>query len=500
MRRSKDIIMVDPDISQSAGQHLSISRRDFVKQAGAVVAGSALGWGLGCHVSAPISTRLKRPNLLFVYADQMREMAMSCSGNPNLSTPNMDRLAAEGVRFSRMYTPSPLCSPARSSLMTGLYPHNAGVSNNNMRLRDDVRCIAEITSAAGYKTGHIGKWHLYGNFSPGRLAEYAFVPPEHHRGFQYWAGFEHGHKYFQSRYYTDSDTPIQLPPGAYEPDVQTDLAIKFIENNAAVPWHLDLSWGPPHFPLEQVKPEDLARHKPENIELRLNVPTRFHQQARRDLCYYYAMIENLDWNLGRLLNTLDKLGLSQDVIVVFMADHGDMMLSHGQHYKRRPQEESSRVPFIIRYPGTIGGGRICEDMSSLVDVVPTIVELMKLDVSEFDGVSLAAWLQERNRYPRHKCIFMECPKLGCRDYDPGLFAKSPWRAVRTDTHKAAFLKTDQSHAKLVQLFDLSADPFEMKNLAESPRHRRISRQLAQHLTDWIRRTSDKDFAELRFVE
>ena len=493
--------MPEPDTFWLAGSNRHINRRDFIKSVTHTAMAGALSLGVGCRAKTPTATpQTRQTNFLFVYADQMREMAMSCSGNPNLQTPNMDRLAAEGVRFSRMYTSSPLCSPARSSLMTGLYPHNAGVSNNNMHLRDDVRCIAEITSAAGYKTGHIGKWHLCGNFDPPRLAEYACVPSECHRGFQYWAGFEHGHKYFDSTYCTNSGVPISIPPGSYEPDVQTDLAIKFIENNAAVAWHLDLSWGPPHFPLEQVKPEDLARHKPENIQLRPNVPTRFHEQARRDLCYYYAMVENLDWNLGRLLNTLDKLGLSQDTIVVFTADHGDMMLSHGQHYKRRPQEESSRVPFLIRYPRTVPGGRICEDMSSLVDVVPTIIELMKLEISQTDGVSLAAWLQGVKRYPRHKDIFIECPKFGCRDYDPGLFARTPWRAVRTDTHKAAFLKTDESHAKLVQLFDLSVDPFEMKNLAESGQHRRIRHELSQRLADWIHRTGDTDFAKLRFVE
>ncbi len=491
--------MSDSETLQSAKNHSVLGRRGFVKGAAGVIAGGTLGWGYGCHGgTARAVGAAEHPNLLFVYADQMREMAMSCSGDPNLATPNMDRLAAEGVRFSRMYTPSPLCSPARSSLMTGLYPHNAGVSNNNMHLREDVRCIAEITAEAGYRTGHIGKWHLHGNFDPPRLSEYACVPPEHHRGFKYWAGFEHGHKYFQSSYCTDTGDKISIPQGLYEPDAQTDLAIKFIKKNAAAPWHLDLSWGPPHFPLEDVKPEDLARHKPEDVRLRPNVPPAFQEQARRDLCHYYAMIENLDWNLGRLLSTLDDLGLRRHTIVVFTADHGDMMLSHGQHYKRRPQEESSKVPLLIRYPEKISANRVCGEIVSLVDVVPTVLGLMELDAPAVDGVSFAGWLRKAARFPRRQAVFMECPKLGCRDYDPGLFARAPWRAVRTRQYKAVFLKITQSTAQLVQLFDLSRDPYEMKNLAQSSQHPSIRHELTRDIISWMRRTGDEEFIGLEF--
>lgn len=486
--------MNKPERIQPVGS--SLDRRDFIKTAGAV-AGAALIPVAGCTTGkSPQSARSERPNLLFVYADQMREMAMSCSGNSNLSTSNMDALAADGVRFTRMFTSSPLSSPARSSLMTGLYPHNAGVTGNNMHLRDDVPCIAEITRRAGYATGHIGKWHLCGNYSPPSSSEYAFVPPEHHRGFQYWAGFEHGHKYFKGRYFTDSDTPIYIPQGSYEPDVQTDLAVDFIKRNAAVAWHLDLSFGPPHFPIEEVKPQDLARHKPQDIMLRSNVPAKFHAQARVDLCHYYAMIENLDWNVGRLLQTLDSLNLTRNTIVVFTSDHGDMMLSHGQHYKRRPQEESSRVPFLIRYPRYIPGGRTCTGLASCIDIVPTLLDLMGLESpNKTEGLNLAGFLKAKARYPRHSAVFMECPKFGCRDYDPGLYAPLPWRAVRTEKHKAVWLKAKKT-MRLVQFFDLSEDPFEMHNLAESSKHSSPAGQLKELLASWIRQTDDRQFTSL----
>lgn len=463
-----------------------IHRREFIRHGAYISLGSLIGSGLSCqeHLQQD-HPKNDRPNLLFICADEMREMAMSCSGNPNLHTPNLDRLAAEGVRFTRMYTTSPLCSPARSTLMTGLYPHNAGVTNNNMHLREDVRCISEITTAAGYRTGHIGKWHLQGNYRPGSSAEYAYVPPEHHRGFQYWAGFEHGHRYFDCRYYTNNPTPIIPPKGSYEPDVQTDLALAFIENHADEPWHLDLSWGPPHFPLDQVKPQDLARHNPDTILLRPNVPVNFQEQARKDLCFYYAMIENLDWNLGRLLQKLDTLGMTENTIVVFTADHGDMMLSHGQHYKRRPQEESARVPYLIRYPRRIPPGRTYELLSSLVDSFVTILELMQLKASAHEGISFAPWLTGHTQPHTRKAVFMECPQFGCRSYDPGLYARTPWRAIRTQTHKAAFLKVQPTQIKLVQLYDLVQDPYEQNNLAEITGHESIRRNLTDKLWEWI---------------
>jgi len=136
--------MPEPDTFSLADSNRCINRRDFIKGVTHTATVGALSLGVGCRTKAPIATsQTRQANCLFVYADQMREMAASCSGNPNLQTPNMDRLAAEGVRFSRRYTSSPLCSPARSSLMTGLFPHNTGVSNNDIHLRDDVRCIAE---------------------------------------------------------------------------------------------------------------------------------------------------------------------------------------------------------------------------------------------------------------------------------------------------------------------------------------------------------------------
>jgi arylsulfatase A-like enzyme len=431
-----------------------------------------------------------KPNLLFVFADEMRQMDMSCSGNTVIRTPNMDRLAKEGAMFSRMYTTNPVCSPARSSLMTGYFPHNTGVWKNGIRLKEDVACIAELTSAAGYYTGHIGKWHLDGGSGN---ADQAFVPPDRHRGFQYWAGYEHGDNYWNGKYYTESQEPVYFAPDTYEPDGQTDLAIEFIRQNAHRPWHLDLSWGPPHFPLEQAKQEDTQRFDPEMIKLQPNVPAEFREEATKDYIQYYAMIENLDWNLGKLLKLLDKLNLSRNTIVVFTSDHGDMLLSHGMHYKRRPQDESAKVPFLIRYPEKIAPGKVLDFPASLVDCVPTFLELMNIDPILCEGKSLAPALSSTTKeFVMPESVYIQGAMLGCRAYDPQ-HVKAPWRAVVTERYKICYVKKDDSRLEIHDLYDLQNDPYEQVNLVKDPGNQPVVEHMNLLFKDWVEKTQDHLF-------
>lgn len=443
---------------------------------------------------------------------------MSCAGNPDLSTPAMDQLASEGVRFTRMYCSSPVCCPARSSMATGFLPHNTGVHRNGLRLRHDVPTIAEILSAAGYFTGHIGKWHLDGG---GGGAIYAPVPPERHRGYRYWAGFEHGHDYFNARYYTDFDKPISFSDGTYEPDGQTDLAIEFIEQHKDEPWYLDLSFGPPHLtdPLDEGLPglAELANIRtrrstlpdPSLIGLSPNVPADVADEAREALAGYYAMIENLDWNLGRLIDTLVEHGLLDRTIVVFTSDHGDMMLSHGMHFKRRPQEEAVRIPFLMRYPSAIASGMVYHQLASQVDIVPTLLDLMGLSAPSSDGVSHAPWLCAEAAVevssPQPGCtrsstaqargsVYIEGDWLGCRSYDPE-HLKAPWRAVVTERHKACYVRESKS-IRLVYLFDLVSDPYELHNLADLPDSRPVQAAMAQLIGRWAKETGDMEWMDV----
>jgi arylsulfatase A-like enzyme len=351
-----------------------------------------------------------------------------------------------------------------------------------------VPCIAELTSAVGYVTGHIGKWHLDG--TGGREDGYDLVPAERHRGFAYWAGYEHGHRYWQARYFTENDEEVKLPKGVYAPDVMTDLAIEFLRKNAQNPFHLDLSWGPPHFPLDQAKPENCTRFDKSKITLRPNVPEEFADEAREDYVNYYAMVENLDWNLGRILDALDELHLADNTIVIFTSDHGDMLLSHGQHFKRRPAEESIRVPFLIRCPNVISPGQVIETLACLTDVVPTCLELMEIAAPETDGFSHAAELTQQDEPVKRDSIYLSCMWLGCRDYDLGLHVKQPWRGIRTERFMACYLHESDETMQLIELYDLDDDPYEMNNLVAAEGLDELRDNLARRLDEWTRQTSE----------
>ncbi len=459
---------------------------------------------------------IPRPNLLYIVVDEMREMAMSCSGDINIQTPGLDHLAAEGARFTHMYSPYPVCSPTRASIHTGLFPHNAGVPHNGYHLRETVTTLSEVLFRVGYSTGHIGKWHLEGvdsptaqedknSFLPHRPewsnADYAYVPSTNHRGFQYWAGFETGHQYFGSRYWEKDHEPIYIPKGVYEPDYQTDQAIAFIEKNRDKSWYLDLNFGTPHFPLvkENVKVADLSLFDPEKIQLRPNVPIKFASEAREQLAIYYAMIHNIDQNIAKLLDKLDELNLTENTIVIFTSDHGDMMLSHGQHYKRRPMEESSRVPFIIRYPAKIQAGKIAGQYLTLVDVFPTILDLIEVKKPCNEGKSFLKVLNTNFLDEIHQSIYLGCYWFGCRDYDPGLHLKMPWRAVHTKDYMMAFLKTDGNTVKPVQLFDMNKDPYQMNNLIDSAGYKSVKEDLRREFLKWRNKTGDSEFGKIKLL-
>ncbi|KMW59123.1 Choline-sulfatase [Candidatus Rhodobacter oscarellae] len=303
---------------------------------------------------------MTQPNILIIYADQMRYDAMGCAGNPVIRTANIDRLSAEGVHFEEAYTSYPICCPFRASVMTGKYAQNHGMIQNHFPLRGGQGFLAEYLRDAGYQTGYVGKWHLEGGPKPG------FVPPDRRFGFEHLIGFNRGHDYQSSIYYDDAGQAYHS--ARYEPDYQTDQFMEFIDGAAKkdAPFFGYLSYGPPHFPMDM--PDYLRRiYKPEEVPLPPGVPdpelqaqlqthrnemlcggdprsghkshaahetkpkgeVETEAEIREFIAEYYGMIHNIDWNLGRILNQLDALGITQDTMVIFLSDHGDMCGQHG---------------------------------------------------------------------------------------------------------------------------------------------------------------------------
>jgi arylsulfatase A-like enzyme len=429
------------------------------------------------------TSRERLPNLLFVFADQMRGMDMGCSGNPDVRTPTMDRLAADGMRLTHCYATSPVCGPNRAILLTGTYPTTNRVPGNDLPLPTDLPTLGTIARENGYWTGYIGKWHLDG------MPRSKFTPPGPRRGgFDFWAAYNCTHDYFHPRYYRDSPEVIETE--GYEPEVQTDLALEFLCDHAGrEPFCLVLSWGPPHDPYDQVPACYRAMYDPAAIRLRPNVqpgitnPLAAGKECRRTIAHYYAAITALDDQLARLLERVDSLGLAERTVVVFTSDHGDMLWSHAWMKKQSPYEESVNVPFLIRWPGVIPRGLVSGTLTGTVDILPTLAGLMSWRCPPLEGRDLSAALRGEARASEPDSLFLAHYLAG----DEAARQQMPeWRGIRMERH--SYVELPDRRPWL--LFDNEADPYQMENLVEAPKHADLREQLAAMLTRWLERTAD----------
>jgi len=438
-----------------------------------LVLGALIASGFGNQAAEAAPAEPRRPSILLILPDQWRGQDLGCMGNTEVRTPNLDRLASEGILFRNTFANTPVCCPARANLLTGKYAHQNGMVANDLRLRESEVTLAEILADQGYRTGFIGKWHLDGgNRMPG------FVPPGPRRqGFQYWAANECDHRHFRPTYFRDDDRPIT--ESRFEPEVWTDRAIEFLKGTGESPFFLVVSMGPPHDPYG-APDRFLKLYDPAKLTPRPNWTQGVPGAGRKELAAYYAAMTAVDEQVGRLLRTLDDSGRTSDTIVLFTSDHGDMLGSHGQRLKRKPWEESIRVPGLLRYPAQVKPGRVTEAFLTHVDLAPTLLSLCGLPVpAEMQGSNLAdVALGRTDRGPDSAFFQIFVPFAG--DGTP-----NPWRGVRTD--RFLYARTEGSPWVL---YDLKEDPFELKNLAHDPAHARLREGLEARLADWMKRTGD----------
>ncbi len=209
------------------------------------------------------SAQTQKPNILIILPDQLRAQALGCMGNPEVHTPHIDRMAADGLLLRNTFANTPVCCPARADLLTGTYANRNGMVANDLRLRESEVTIAEILGKAGYRTGYIGKWHLDGG---PRLP--GFVPPGPRRhGFEFWAANECSHSHFATQYFRDSPEPI--PIRKYEAEAWTDIALDFLKNTDSRPYFLMVSMGPPHDPYK-APPQYVSQYDPARLHMRPN--------------------------------------------------------------------------------------------------------------------------------------------------------------------------------------------------------------------------------------
>jgi arylsulfatase A-like enzyme len=458
------------------------SRRQFLRGAAGLAAAPVLP-----------AQRRRGPNVLFLLADEWRAQSTGYGGDVNVRTPVLDRLESESVNFETAVSGCSVCCPYRASLLTGQYPLTHGVFINDVELKPKGPTLGEVFHRAGYRTGFIGKWHVYGSPDGNYGRRLAYIPPEKRFGFDYWKACECTHEYNHSLYYEDDDPAPKYWPG-YDAIAQTEDACGFIERQSAAPFLLVLSLGPPHFPYATAPERYQQIYAGRDLRLRRNVPDGQRRQATENLRGYYAHMTALDDCFGRLLQTLDRAGVAEDTIVVFTSDHGDMMLSQGLTTKLYPWDESIRVPFLLRYPRGLGRKqrRIQTPLNS-PDILPTLLGLCGLGIPDsVEGSDLSGLVTGRSHAPAEAAAFLNLPVpiTEARRYG---FAE--YRGLRTERY---------TYVRSIRgpwlLYDNRSDPFQMRNLCGRAEARDLQTRLDRALDAVLRRRHDEFLPAAEYVK
>jgi arylsulfatase A-like enzyme len=432
------------------------SRRRFIRAlgAGALLAGTAPL--LGCRRS----TRTSRPNIIFIMADDLGYGDLGCYGSTTIRTPHIDRLAAQGTRFTQAYSGSPVCAPARCVLMTGLHTGHARIRDNNpqvggqleqfaggaeggvrLSLEAEDFTVAECLKAAGYATGISGKW---GIGEPGTDG----TPNK--QGFDEWLGYlnQNHAPYFYTDYLDENDGIRRIPENAngarvvYSNDLMADFSVDFVERHSRKPFFLYLPYTIPHNLMEV---PDLGAYASEDWP--------------EDAKIYAAMITRLDGYVGRLMETLDRLGIADNTLVFFTSDNGPLRGARSgilgsagglRGFKSTLYEGGIRVPMIARWPGRIAAGATSDEPWMFADVMPTCAELAGIAApAGLDGRSVLPVLTGRVATLGERPLYWEFP----RDRLHQAARLGRWKGVRYGT--------DQP----VELYDLATDPSEARDVA-----------------------------------
>ncbi|MDD4144191.1 MAG: sulfatase [Prolixibacteraceae bacterium] len=446
-----------------------------------------LGTTMGCGGKAPEAT--EQPNIVFVFADQWRAQSTGYASNSDVITPTLDRLAEESVNFTTAVANMPVCSPYRANLLTGQYPLTHGLFMNDAKFNPEANTMGKIFKAAGYNTAYIGKWHLDGH---GRSA---YIPPERRQGFDYWKVLECTHTYNKSLYYANQDTTSSVWPG-YDAHYQTLDAMNYIQNNAQdeKPFLLVLSWGPPHAPYHTAPEEYREKYKDREIQLRPNVPDKFHDKAQKDIKGYYAHINALDDYLNKLLKTIEKEGIEENTIFVFTSDHGDMLYSHEQIKKQQPYDESIRVPFLLKYPGLKEKSKNVIDVPvNTQDILPTLLGLSGIEIPQtVEGKDFTQIIKGNEQLDDNAALIACITPFG---QWPRARGGVEYRGIRTKRY---------TYAKTLDgpwlLFDNKTDPYQLNNLIGNPEYETLQQELDKMLIRKLEETNDEFLSGKDYIE
>jgi N-acetylglucosamine-6-sulfatase len=435
------------------------------------------------HPAKAADSGPKRPNVLFILCDDLRWNALGCAGHPTLKTPHIDRLAREGVRFANMFCTTSLCSPSRASILTGLYAHAHGVTNNFTELPSQRSHWPQRLQQEGYATAYIGKWHMGENNDAPRP------------GFDFFATHKGQGKYFDTEWNLNGRTQATVP--GYYTTVVTDMALRWLrEDHSGKPWALCVGHKAPH---SFYTPEEKHAHtfdsvrvpypdsafdldeKPDWIrqristwhgiygplfEWRKNFPDPRPEAVKdfeRMVHGYWGTILSVDESVGRLLAWLEETRQLDNTVVVFMGDNGLLEGEHGMVDKRTAHEPCLRVPLLVRYPG-LAQAKVVERQALTVDVAPSVLELC--GARPLENVHGKSWvpLVQSGDPGWRKSWFYEYNYEAQFPYTPNV------RALRTEEWKYIHYPHGDGgpDRHLAELYHLKSDPEERRNLIKNP--------------------------------
>lgn len=426
-------------------------------------------------LQAAAAPAIDRPNILLVITDQQTHSAMSCAGNPWLKTPAMDSIAAAGARFSAAYCTYPVCSPSRGSIFTGRMPHETGVRLNGQAIHASIPTLGELFRGAGYRTVYGGKWHLPKSF-------------EGMTGFERLIG-GHGLGARMDRPLADACAqwlraaprdPFLMVASFMNPHDICD----WIRKHPGARRHPDPDRFPPapaNMAVDPLEPEAVQFHRSAGYDLMsqaVGIASAWRRDDVREYLHdYYRMVEAVDGCIGTVLSALRETGLQRRTIVAFLSDHGEGMGAHLWAQKASFHEESARVPLLFAGPGIQPGLTDYRTLASLADVFPTLCDYAGIPApASLRGLSLRPALNGTplsRPFVAGELLYKDSTREG--------------RMIRSQRFKYVVFN---SGARPEQLFDLDADPGEVRNLVSAPAFESALREHRLLLRDWIRATAD----------
>jgi arylsulfatase A-like enzyme len=450
----------------------------------------------------------KRPNVLLVMSDQQRPDTLGYRGQTPCRTPNMDRLAREGISFERAMTPCPLCLPSRAAVFTGLYPHENDMLDNATSSLEACQLLDSFRDG-GYEVSYAGKWHL-GHDNIGRFTDRD--AGDSTADYSTWCadqGLVDGWTFNDPRVRTHRTPsmstpialPLEMPPETTNDAYIADIAIEHLRTrDRSRPFFQVCSFNGPHPPFMIPEPyfsmydpgqvEEPANFGPQPGEPEVN-RTSYYRQLFRDhgedfaawrqsYAVYWGFTSLIDDQLGRVLSALEAEGVMEDTIILFLSDHGENLGAHGLWHKMVAYEESIRVPMIFRLPGQVAKNVRSDAPFSLLDVAPTLAGLCDLPANEeWRGRDMSDVLAGKPVDLSDRTLFALHRPLG------EWMGTQPWRMIEHDRKKYIWHLDDKP-----ELFDLTSDPLETRNLADQLSSKDVLTDLHSRIITIMRETND----------